>query len=254
MGAASSGELGPMDHDTLIYMPTNNCARVMNFVKLNELDQALTIKSPADYGGMNSDEYREINPMGKMPALITAEGATLYESQVILEYLADKHASRLKQPCRPSTLAARTKSRLLIAVHDMYISGPNCTQDGYFGNQGVMYKKNMADDERKARTADLAKQLDVIEGLLDESGPFASGAEISLADCVLYPTYIFVTELAPVALGWPELSARPKSAKWFAHMEAHPVVGKIGADVKGFCAKVLVPNAQAICESMKASL
>ena len=83
---------------------------------------------------------------------------------------------------------------------------------------------------------DLDRQLDVIEGLLDGGGDFAAGSEISLADCVLYPTWVFVVELAPVAIGWAApLAKRPKTAKWYAHVERHPVLGTVGAEVHGFC-------------------
>ena len=217
--------------DTFIYMPTNNCARVMNFIKLNELDDVVVVKSPADYGGLKSEKYLEINPMGKMPALVTADGETVFESQVILEYLVDKHASRCKVAPWPSTLAGRTKARLLMRVHDMYVSGPNCTADGSggsFSNQGCFYKPGMTIAERKARITDMAKQLDVIEGLLDDAGPYAAGDQICLADCVLYPTIIFVVELAPIGIGWTEpLATRPKMAKWFALMESHPILSKV---------------------------
>ena len=243
------------DMDTLIYLPTNNCARVMSFVKLNELEDVLTVKSPADYGGLKSPEYLKINPMAKMPAFITAEGTTLYESQVILEHLADKYSSRLKEPCIPSTLEARTKMRLLIRVMDIYMSGANCTQDGFFSSQGVMYKTAMAMSERKERTIDFEKQLDVIEGLLDDTGPFAAGAEISYADCSLHPTYVFIAELAPASLGWADpFASRPKTARWYAHIEAHPILGKaVGTDVHGFCQMNLAANATKIGEELQAS-
>ena len=240
--------------DTLIYLPTNNCARVMNFVQLNGLEDEVVVKSPKDYGGMKSEQYRSINPMGKMPAMVTDEGTMLFESQVILEHLADKHASRLKEPLQPTTLAARTKARLLVRVHDVYVSSPNCAQDGFFSTQGVMYKKDMVIEERQARIKDLALQLDVLEGLLDGAGPWAAG-ELSLADIVLHPTYIFVAELAPVALGWADPWAqRPKTAAWYARCEAHPVLSKVGADVHGFCSNVLAGNAESIAASLKAAL
>ena len=41
--------------DTLIYVPTNNCARVMIFLRLNGLEHEVSIKSPFDYGGLDTD-------------------------------------------------------------------------------------------------------------------------------------------------------------------------------------------------------
>ena len=106
--------------------------------------------------------------------MVTGEGTMLFESQVILEHLADKHASRLKEPLQPATLTARTKARLLVRVHDIYVSSPNCAQEGFFSTQGAMYKKDMVMEERQARIKDLALQLDVLEGLLDGAGPWAA--------------------------------------------------------------------------------
>ena len=53
---------------TYIAMPTNNCARVSVFLALE--GHTISVKSPADYGGLKSEAWREINPQGKMYVLL----------------------------------------------------------------------------------------------------------------------------------------------------------------------------------------
>ena len=42
-------------------------------------------------GGPNSEDYKKINPTGKIPALETDDGQLIAESEVINEYLEDKY-------------------------------------------------------------------------------------------------------------------------------------------------------------------
>ena len=140
---------------------------------------------------------------------------------------------------------------MLLRIHDMYVSGANCTTDpAVWANQGAMYKEKMPLEERKGRAADLWKQLEVIEGLLDSDGPFAAG-ELSLADCALYPTYVFVVELAPISLGWEKpFDKLEKTKKWFAFCEAHEVLGVVGADVHALVKKILTAQAEGVAKQV----
>ena len=69
---ASPGKAGAVEkekqQDTLIYMPTNNCARIMLLLKLLGVDKEIKIKSPKELGGLKSEDYLKINPQGKFPA------------------------------------------------------------------------------------------------------------------------------------------------------------------------------------------
>lgn len=234
--------------DTLIYMPTNNCARILLFVKLNDLDDMVTVKSPSDYGGLKTEAYLKVNPMGKLPALIDADGTTVFESAVILDYIADKYSDRLKEDCRASTLASRMKSALICRVHDIYVSSPNCSESHgssihFLCSQNVSYKLDMPLEERAARCKDLQKQLNVIEGLMDKDGPFAVGTNITFADIVLFPTYILLEETAPRALGWDDVFAnRPTTKKWYMHCSANPVFAEVGRPVHEWFKKLTWPD------------
>mmetsp|Transcript_56152 Transcript_56152/g.102975 ORF Transcript_56152/g.102975 Transcript_56152/m.102975 type:complete len:248 (+) Transcript_56152:90-833(+) len=226
--------------DTLIYLPTNNCARVMIFLKLNGLEDKVQTKSPGDFGGLSSEEYLKFNPQGKMPALIKADGSCIYESQVILEYLADKYAEEVKQSCTASTPELRAQAALLLRVHDLYIASASCNAPGHYANQGMMYKTDVPMPQRSAQVQDLKKQLDEIERLMDASGPWAVGTELTYADVAMFPTYIFITELSPRSFGWGSIfSTRPKSGAWFAKCDEHEAFAAVAKDVRDFCQNVM---------------
>src|ERR1044072_76474 len=77
------------------------------------LENEVTIEK-ADPTDAN-DSLRQQNPLGKIPALITEDGAVLYDSPVILEYL-DARAGGGK--IIPSDANARIKAITLQALCD----------------------------------------------------------------------------------------------------------------------------------------
>lgn len=54
------------------------------------------ITPPSAIGGLKSEEYLKLNPQGKMPLLAWPDGHALPESEVIVQYLLDKHRDRGK--------------------------------------------------------------------------------------------------------------------------------------------------------------
>jgi len=216
--------------DTLVYMATNNCARISFFVKANKLDDFVELVSPQDFGGLRSERFLAINPQGKFPVLIVGGAAAaatagdcggplcIYESQVILEYIADKHRDKLLlgNPAvfeKQLNVEQRAFARLLTQVHDIYIGSPNAAQAGFCATQGILYKTDMLPQERLARACDLWPQLDALEKIMEnaakgteaESDPskttFAVGNVCTLADFTLYATFVWLEALVPRTLG-----------------------------------------------------
>ena len=70
----------------------NNPARCRMLVYHKGLEQLIDVKSPADYGGLSSPEYRALNPQGKIPVLILPTGEAIFEAKVVCGYLNDKYA------------------------------------------------------------------------------------------------------------------------------------------------------------------
>jgi len=79
-----------------------------------------------------------VNPLKKVPAFITDEKKCIFESFVIMQYLEDKYG-HFGAPLMPSNPEDRALVNLLVRVHDIYISSPNCSQSGFSHTQGAMY-------------------------------------------------------------------------------------------------------------------
>ena len=71
----------------------------------------------------------------------------------------------------PATPEGRQVMNLFIRIHDIYISSPNCSADGFCHSQGAMYlstkwhgaRRGMDIATREAKIAEIFKQLTWLE-------------------------------------------------------------------------------------------
>src|SRR5262245_34715467 len=75
-------------------------------IRLAIYAKALPIALAPPPGGLGSEEYKRLNPSGKVPALVLDDGSVLPESEVILEYLEDRFPA---PALRPSTAEERAR-------------------------------------------------------------------------------------------------------------------------------------------------
>ena len=104
---------------------SNNAARIRLWLRLSKLDH-LVDSEMISYADLQSDEFKKINPLKKVPAFITPEGDTVFESFVIMEYLEDKYG-HLGTPFATLNPEEKAFVNLLVRCHDLYIASPNCT-------------------------------------------------------------------------------------------------------------------------------
>ena len=122
------------------------------------------------YPELQTKEFAAVNPLKKVPALIRADSKTVFESQVILNYLEDKFGGA-GQSFKPATPEGRQSMELMNRVHDLYIASPNCTAPGFSHSQGAMYLshgwhgpvRGMDLPTRAAKVAEIWKQLSWLE-------------------------------------------------------------------------------------------
>jgi glutathione S-transferase len=80
----------------------------------------VTVK-PADPLDEN-DTLRRQNPLGKMPCLVLADGSTIYDSSIIVEFLQDVAGTDRLLPLRgPARFKALTQARLADGIMDASI-------------------------------------------------------------------------------------------------------------------------------------
>lgn len=170
-------------------------------------------------GGLSSDEYKRINPTGKVPALELDDGTVIPESLVILEYLEDASP---EPSLRPRDPALRARMRALMQLTELYVVPHLVALFGQVDPNGrdaaVLGEKTTA----------LAPAYDLLDGLVGRStGPLAVGAELSLADCALFPVFFFATRLHPLLGDEGPVAKRRNLARWWQAVQKDPAVQKV---------------------------
>ncbi len=131
-------------------------------------------------GRQHTQEFRAINPQRRVPALALDNGEVLIQSLAIIEYLDETHP---QPPLLPADPVARAKVRAIAQViacdiHPLNNTGP------------LFYLKSQLKQEQDAINAWYANWVTVgfeaVEALL-KPGPYACGAQVSLADVCLVP-------------------------------------------------------------------
>jgi diadenosine tetraphosphate (Ap4A) HIT family hydrolase/glutathione S-transferase len=201
---------------------SNNGARCRIILYRKELTPTeVTIASPADLGGLNSDAYRAINPQMKMPAY-QDQHVTLAESDTIARYLLSKFPSH-----GPSFEPDHAISNLLCRFHDMYITPI----------QGCLYKPTPpfgSFGTRSKALNELVKQWGIIDSYLDDkSSPYLFGDKVSLADATLFPTAVFMNFMFPKFDALVQGPALPtKLEAWFRRVRFQdPAFAKVYTEI-----------------------
>lgn len=129
-------------------------------------------------GEQHGEEYREVNPLGQVPALVI-DDLTLTQSVAIMEYLHDTHPGAGLLPVNPG---ARARVRM---VTEIICSGTQPIQ-----NLSVMLRH--APDSPEARAAWsrhwITAGFTALEKLLARTaGEACVGDTVTMADCCLVP-------------------------------------------------------------------
>ena len=77
----------------------------------------------------------------------------------------------------------------------------------------------------EARCAEFARALGLLEGFLDEAGPFATGPLPTLADCGFPPTLAIADGLLPMLGHAP--AQGPRTTRWRAALAAEPRIESV---------------------------
>jgi glutathione S-transferase len=158
-----------------------------------------------------ADEYRKLNPKGKVPALVTPEGV-LTECVAILMYLCDKHDPHGKWLAKPGTWQrAKTLEQiatLATEVHPLF--------NRFFHQDDFSDTKDVQDAVKARGTEKLLAYFRDQDAAL--SGPNWSGAAMTVADLYFMVIARWGRWLEPSAIRMKNIEP------WFAGMTARPAV------------------------------
>jgi glutathione S-transferase len=133
-------------------------------------------------GGMGSDEYKSINPTGKIPALVTDRGECIAESTVICDYLEAMQPQPAMIPADP---VLQAQSRMIARMTDLYVAPHNTPLNRMGPN-----RDQALIDQQAALFAQGFHYLEAFMG----PGPFAAGDTPSLGDCALAPFIVMLKQ------------------------------------------------------------
>lgn len=225
---------------------SNNSARVRIWLRLKGGLEDRVDRVLISHDDLHNGVLEKVNPLKKVPALTTENGMHLFESFVILQYLEDRYGSLSPPSLVLDTPEDRAFVHLLVRIHDLYISSPNCSQPNFHHTQGCMYldavptsftpaSRTMDVATRAAKLAEIFKQLTWLEG--QAKAPFLAGDRLSHADCAWFPTCVFMELLLPYVFGWSpifhETKVFPKLTQWFAACLSNPHFEKTYTEVRG---------------------
>lgn len=165
-------------------------------------------------GGYRSESYRNIVPMGTLPAIVD-DGLVLSESEAINEYLEERFPSPAMLPRDPQQ---RAMTRFLSRFHDLYLEPPVRALFGQVAPAGrdvALVADRLA--EIRKRVAQLAE--------LSGPRPFLAAETLTLADCgpaVTLPLAQMLFEALDQRLDLP-----PAIAAWQRAVQAHAAVAQV---------------------------
>ncbi|HCR3981466.1 TPA: maleylacetoacetate isomerase [Kluyvera ascorbata] len=154
-------------------------------------------------GQQNALEYRRLNPVGLVPALITDDGESLGQSLAIIDWL-DRHFPQT--PLLPANDPQRM--RVLEVVYAI------CCDIHPINNMRVLRylsdELKVSEEQKKRWYAHWIQQgLSAVEQLLrrSQSGAFCFGDAPTLADCCLVPQWANAERMGCDLSGFPRCKA-----------------------------------------------
>ena len=154
-------------------------------------------------GQQNALEYRRLNPVGLVPALVTDDGESLGQSLAIIDWL-DRHFPQT--PLLPGNDPARM--RILEIVYAI------CCDIHPINNMRVLRylsdELKVSEEDKQRWYAHWVQQgLSAVEQLLrhSQSGQFCVGDTPTLADCCLVPQWANALRMGCSLSGYPRCKA-----------------------------------------------
>jgi glutathione S-transferase len=167
------------------------------------------------------ERYRQLNPTGKVPALVLPDGRLMFESAAMLMHLALTHPrSRLAPPAQSGEYAFFLQWMVFLSAN-VYEAALRMHYPSRYSSRG----EADAEAVREQGISDFCAHLGIISPALK---PYVLGAEYSIADVYLYMLGSwYVRDVSELYALLPPLAAHAKL------VQARPSVAKVEADHAG---------------------
>jgi len=133
-----------------------------------------------DGGETQSPEYRLIQPLGLIPALVLDNGKSMFESAAIIIYLCDRHRDVELSPSLNDVQRPYYLQWMLFLADTLYSSYNRLYHPEYYTTS----KQDEEHIKEKARERMLS-QWQIVEDALADNGPWLLGKQFSACDIYL---------------------------------------------------------------------
>ncbi|XP_057688726.1 glutathione S-transferase theta-1a [Corythoichthys intestinalis] len=183
------------------------CRSVFMFARVNAIPFEFKLVDLAK-GEQYSEEFSKISPVRKVPVMKDGD-FVLTESVAILQYLAEKHASRLPDHWYPADLRQRARVNEYLSWQQMNLRAHGSKVFLLKNMYPVVMGQEVPGDKMSSAVGELTQSVDTLEKHFLGERLFLCGPSISLADLVA------VAEIMqPVSSGVDVFSGRPKLSAW----------------------------------------
>lgn len=194
-------------------------ARVRLALRFKGLDYQM---QPPPGGSPRSQEFLAINPIGKVPVLVTDDGLTIAESETIIDYIDEHFPTPSMMPDDP---ADRARMRNVIRTFELYAT-PAMSR--------LFKQMDPATRDETVVAAEIARLRDglALTNQFIDDATFAVGGAPSKADCILLPSLLLcevtasIFGLADPIKVWSVLASYREKAR------AHPEMGTVWTETQ----------------------
>ncbi|GAA6154360.1 glutathione S-transferase family protein [Pseudoteredinibacter isoporae] len=191
-----------------------------NAVKHLLLAKGLEFEEVKEYPSQNAD-YVKIHPLGKVPALLTEQGA-ISETDIIMEYVDSLAAPHFF----PSDPFEKAKCREIMKVAELYIELPARRH-----NNETLIGKPRCDVAYQESRPLMEKGLKALDTLC-QSAPYLMGDTMTAADIFVRYALVVGNMAAVRIYDWKLLDDYPALKAWNQHMREDPISQKVDQDAQ----------------------
>ncbi len=191
-----------------------------NKVKLALLEKGVPFEEELIWAD-RSAALMDKSPLGKIPYCETEHG-TLFESQVIMEYIEDAYP---QHPLMPADPYQRAKQRELITFMELHLElvARELYGQAFFGGT--------VSEETRERVRKLLTRNARAFGKLAKFGPYIAGDQFTMADCVALVHLPLVGMASKIVFGEDVLAEYPVR-EYTKMLGERATVQKVNADRK----------------------
>jgi glutathione S-transferase len=168
-----------------------------------------------NHGDNHSPSYQAVNPSGKVPAIVLADGKVLTQASAILSWLVNTYPDAQIGSSAANPLAHFALEEMLAYltsdVHPAF--GP------FFAAKRFLADESQFEALKKSSLSQVAGHMTEIDGMLAKT-PFILGEHPTVADAYLYVLSRWIDNLDEGIKPFPNL------ARFRARMESDPAVSR----------------------------